>query len=326
MVFFIFVFKYLEKRKNIAIRNQLKENNKVLNCLNEYFSSFVVDIESYRKSLMEQIPIFNDNSLYEGCFVAKHISETIENKIEETALEECGIHRSEVVYKDHKAIVLNDWSLIQNKDDFAKYKINNDDNSHLHNEVSFFSTKNYGVLFAVQYIQLVFLSKDKLDVFTTFYDFVEDQFISKQTYSFYYKDVTNFSRKDVTNIVPFKSKKEVSSHAVELSLSVSSGQAINVMIQNDDTFNDIMTEISSDEEDSIEERIEEIQYELDEIESDHLLNNKDKEKRISLLRADLESLKTSNNIKNTSDTFAQINIKINSIRSQINKYKLLNEE
>lgn len=322
---FILFNKVTQKKQNSVIKKQIEENNETLNQLINHFKPLVGQIEDYRSGLITHVPIYNDPKLYSGDFVAQHIRQTIDEKIEKTALVECGIVSSEIVYTDQKAILLSDWSLIQTKDDFAKHKFNNRDNTHRLNEFSFFPTKNNGVQFAVQYIQLIFLSNEKLDVFTTFYDFIEDQFISKQTYSFYYKDVTNFSRKDVTKSVSSQLQEDVSSHAVELSLSVSSGEKIDITIQNDDTYSEIMKEIQGEEE-ITEDRIEELEMEIQELEADSSLSSEDKDKRLSMLRTSLESVEVSNSKISNAEQNVEINQKINSIRSQINQYKKVTEE
>ncbi len=329
--------KAIQAKRNLATKMQIDENNETLSILVRHFKPLVDQITDYRHFLISQLPIIKDPKLYSSDFVAEHINQVISDEIEKRGRIECGIDSSEVVYKDQKAIKLSDWSLIQTKDAYTQNKFKNDD--HRVNELSFFSVPGKGVQFAVQRIQLIFLSKEKLDVFTAFYDFIENEFISKQTHSFYYKDVTNVSSKDVSRDVPYEEwEKGIPTHAQAVTLKVSSGDKIEITMQNDDTYNEMIKKMAEKRktedsvDDSVEDRVEELEAKIKEVEAESSLSSELKDNFTLAWKAEIESIKVPETKKShadqddEADQNDEVNQKINSIRSLIYQYKKVTEE
>jgi len=307
-------------------KDTLENNNRVLDLMSLSFGRAISDIETYKPSLVEQIPVFNSPGLYDGSKVQQYFERIIKEKIEPVGLLECGISKDDIINRNKEAIILNDWSLIQNKDDYAQGKIKQvKDNDHWYNERSFFPMKDQKMLFAVQYLQFIFLTDDKLDVFTTFYDFVEDEFISKQAHAFFYKDVTNFSRKDISAPIEIRgAEKSINSNAVEVTLSVSSGESIKLTIQNSETLDEIMKDAAQQdhgEEENSDQYIEDLQCEIEELKHDDSMDEGLRKQSVEMLQREIE---TSQN-KSSQDSIEELNQKanqaINNIRSQINKFK-----
>jgi len=183
------------------------------------------DIKAYRRRILSGIPVVNAPHLYYGREVQSAIAETIKNKLEPMALAECGLAREEVVFTGRQAIVLRDWALIQTNSPGA-------DKISPHDLVSFWWAHDGEILFAVQFLQFIFLTNDKIDVFTTYYDFIAEKVVGKEAHAFYYKDVTNISKRDVDRPTGIAgAQRDV--QATEIAMAVSSGQRITLTVLND---------------------------------------------------------------------------------------------
>ena len=334
----IFVISYLKglfnKVKNKSIKKSIIQNNEVVTKIIEFLLSKVTEIKDYRNSIIKQIPDLNglDNIVNNTINAIIPLEQKNTNlidigssqlkldTIESIGLQACGISKDEIDTPDRKPIVLNDMAFIQKQDDYTQNKIKRQGSKHQFNQFSFFATNRFGYLCAIQYIQMIFLTKEKLDLFTTFYDFIEKKFISQQSYSFYYKDITNFSRKDVSNKIDLQSNdiNEIKANAVELTLSVASGESISILIRDEDTMNNLSQDLKNIEK----------QHDP---ENEEIIYLKEKENKTDADKKRLEQLQTQSDTNSTESIQQRtkegenINKKINAIRTKINEFKKLNE-
>ena len=151
---------------------------------------FIEHVKAYRRRILSQVPLVRSLDVYSGREVSVAIKSIVEGSLEQLALKECGLLKEDIIFRGQESIRLQDWALIQNKRDDMAAQINQ------HNQESFWWTDDH-FEFAVQYVQYIFLTRDKLDVFITYYDFVADRAIAKEAHAFYYKDITSISKRDV---------------------------------------------------------------------------------------------------------------------------------
>ncbi|QOY53236.1 WD40 repeat domain-containing protein [Candidatus Sulfurimonas baltica] len=326
VLFVVFIMIWKSKFSKLLLLHRKKEKINTIDMLMQATKQWLKSVVEYRDSIIKQIPVLKDQNLYSGLKAKEIIKSKINNEIEKLALEECGITKDDIEFTDitgannREAIVLHDWSKIQDKtNDSMSKKITS------HNEMSFWSTKDGDILFAVQYIQFIFLTKDKIDVFNTYYDFIKNEYISKQSHAYYYKDVTNMSKKQVERIV-FSESDEYS--ATEISLQVSSGDKINLTIINPETMKNLKNQFSSDED--LEERglqIKELEEKLEEIKSDDSLDEDEKQDEIEMIEGQINSRKNDTIIVNkvASQELNKADQTIQNIRAQVRNHKTIED-
>jgi len=225
---FFFCFIFFLKNKNQK-KKQLTEtgNLTLLNALLPAYHLLIDNVKAHRSKLWRSVPLKLNRNLYSGKSANAIMQDIVKNKLEKLGLDECGLEKTDVIYSNHEAIVLSDWALIQS-DEKRKDVLNK---LHSENEFSFWGDKDGSLVFAVQYIQFIFLTSEKIDLFTVFYDFISQKCIGKEANTFYYKDVTNISKREVDRLNGIDNE---SISATEISLSVASSDKIRLTILNKD--------------------------------------------------------------------------------------------
>lgn len=252
--------------------------------------SLIKEIRAYRRDIIAGLPVINDPDVYSGSEVCALIESKVKENLKSLAMNESGVIDKDIVYKNNEPIILRDWASIQEIPEQVRTKIN------AHNLNSFWVAEDGQIVFAVQFVQFIFLAEDKLDVFTCFYDFVQDFSVWKETHAFYYKDVTNISKKDVsradlTLLLSSRDNNEQLFPATEISFSVSSGEKICLTILKSDSFS-----IDDDEEmnlleDEGEDQVKALELERDRILSEDSLSAEDKAEIRSEFSAFIEQAK-----------------------------------
>jgi len=305
-------YRYLEIQKDInklqldikTLENQIATIDVVYPEINR----FLEDIKKYRNVILRQLPIFSNPNIFDGKEVQEVMNKLIESKLNKEALEYCGLVQDDIVHIDKKAIVVKNGSLLQ----LNTGKINN------HNLNSFWKIEDGSVLFAVQYIQHIFLTVDKIDIFSAHYDFIQDKFINKEAQAFYYKDVTNISKREIERELLSKNTK---ASATEIALKVSSGDKIEFTIFNNDTLSELNANI--EDTPNNEKEIKDLELEYKEIESSKDYDSEEeKEEELSHIEKQINSLKVNvpldETIKFSTD---EVNMSIQNIRAHIKKHK-----
>lgn len=298
LLMLIMAFNESNKKKNIEL--EIKELESALQTLDEIkpvVDSLDSDISTYKWGLLSQIPNYQKLSK----IVDDRINQLVDEDICTAALKYCGLTEDDIVSADKKPIILRDASLIQK----------NSEHLNRHNLLSFWKSSD-GVAFAAQYIQYIFLSDKKIDVFSTHYDFIQDKFIRKESQAFYYKDVTNISKKEVDRELIIDNKLAL---ATEVSLKVSSGDSIAITILNEDTFDKISSENESSQTEN-ESTISQLTKELE------IAKNKGDSDKVEVIEFQLEQLKIDDKksfIEGTMQDKADKTVQ--NIRAQIHKYK-----
>lgn len=289
----------LEKRINV-LQNEIK----TIKVFYPEMNDFISDVKKFRRDIIKQIPFLSEPTLYTGSKVNEIINEKINNHIHKNALKYCGLVEDDIVHEEKKPIILNDGSMLQSR---ISNRIED------HNLNSFWRVDNGTISFAVQYLQFIFLTKEKIDIFSCHYDFILDEFTTKEAESFYYKDVTTISKKEVERTL----LTSTNSIATEISLKVSSGDKIDFTIFSDETVKILNQKSDS----NIEEKILELENEKLEVQND---NYDDEEKTNDLRDIDLQiqAIKQSSNL-NENDNFSdeEVNKSIQNIRKHVNKFK-----
>lgn len=273
-VFALFFAYHLRKAKSKL--GNAKKLLSLVTMLQDKVRSLICEIRDYRRGIIGELPIMERPQIYSGKEITELIDETVRGPIRQAAMNESGIVKEDIVYENNEPIVLRDWAYIQEIPDPVRGKIDK------HNLNSFWVAQDKQFVFAVQFVQFIFLAEDKLDVFTCFYDFVQDSVIWKEAHAFYYRDVTNISKRDVDRSglsMLFSSATDEGNHsfpATEISFSVASGERISLTILKSDSF-------TSQEDDEfispgaeLEDRVETLEAERDRMLSDSTLSSKEK--------------------------------------------------
>lgn len=306
IIFMIFTIKlntsFINIKKDIEI---IKSEIETLKFISLEVTNFIPELKKYRSSLIKQFPIVKDVTLFDGKKIEEKINKLLEEEINNVAMNECGIINDEIIHVDNKAIILNDWSLIQ----LDSNKINP------HNMESYWGIDKK-ILFATQFIQYIFLTKDKIDVFNTHYDFIQNKFIRKEAHAFYYKDVTNITKKEIERKIYGGSE---STPATEITLKVSSGDSINLTILNEDTLIKLNSEIHNDNN---EEKLDDLEKQREEIKNDTNIDDEEREESLAFIDAQINTLNSNASISNTQiDEISKVDSTIQNIRSQIKVHK-----
>ncbi|GAA4899396.1 hypothetical protein [Ferrimonas pelagia] len=297
---------------------QLEHNIEVYQAIAPAFESLILQIKQYRRRLLSQIPIFSDKTLFDGKRVAQAIDRKIDTDLKLMAMDECGLEKEDIIYTDHEAIVLKDWALIQ--DDEKRQQV--ESKLHLGNARSFWSGANRPILFAVQYVQYIFLTEDKVDVFTTYYDFIAGKCIGKEANAFYYKDVTNIAKREVDrgNIY---GNEDNSLSATEIALSVASGEKIRLTILNEEGVSSMANAAKDNESMSAQIRIDQLKQDRESIVEDPDLDEDERSEELALIDAQIIDITNQEVAQDVSASNNMADETIRNIRSQLRNHKQL---
>ena len=303
---------------------------KVLEALVPQFEILIQAIKKFRRGILSEVPIFKSHDAYSGRSLDDRIQQTIENTIKPVARRECGIMQDEqIISEDREPRLLRDWAFIQDKSDPVS---GNRDPATLkidpHNELSFWWSNDLGrFVFAVQFLQFIFLGKEKIDVFTTFYDFVKDEFIAKKSHTFYYKDVTNISKLELTRQWSSVGHDGETLEATQILMAVSSGQQIPLTVLNEQSMKTLRTQSTDSEGLTTEERIAQIQREIEKLRSDDSLDEEERndeisERESSIAILEAERVPDDKDLDSTSTQETHADKVIAIIRKQISEHKM----
>ena len=307
-----------KSRKHNKNANRENNNLAVLNVLLPGYYQLIENIKNYRKKLTSQIPVLQEGSrdLFQGQFIQAHIDELISGKIQELAMNECGLDKDDIIYKDQEPIILPTFSLIQDKERRAQVA----SKLVFENEYSFWPIKGGTLVSAVQFIQYTFLTKDKIDVFTTYYDFITNKAVGKEANAFYYKDVTNIAKKEVDRDDFWEDKsKDIS--ATEIVLSVASGEKIRLTILNEESLSKIHQQTKDVETISPEMLMQKLEDERISIEADDDLSAEEKEDELRVVDGRISEAKTSLFELDSSQASNKADEAIKNIRNQLQQHK-----
>ncbi|MBB1364452.1 hypothetical protein H5125_20110 [Shewanella sp. SR44-4] len=232
---------FMKNRSQKTLQLLETGNLTLLNALLPEYCKLIDKVKAHRAQLWKSVPLRKNRNLYSGESVNATMKDIIENQIEKQALHSCGLEKADVIYSNHEAIVLSDWALIQSDERRAPALTK----LHGENELSFWGDNKGSLVFAVQYIQFIFLTADKIDLFTGFYDFINQEMSGKSSKSFFYKDVTTVTKDDVDRQTGI-GKETIS--AIDVNLVVSSGDKIRLTILTQESLKSIVEAAKDNEE------------------------------------------------------------------------------
>jgi len=273
-------YKLSSARKEIKKhKSNIEVQKELLNCGHE----IIANIKDYRRKLLNQVPVLKPgmDDLFSGDFITTHIHSLIHGKLKDIAMQECGIEHEDIVFHNHEPITLNTWSLIQGRE--RRSTIQN--RIPFSNEFAVRVIKGGAIVSAVQFIQYIFLTKDKIDVFTMYYDFIAARAVAKEANAFFYRDVTNIGKKDVDRQGWLSNETSVDNDigATEISLSVSSGEKISLTILNEDSILKINQQTKQSESISPDVEIKRLEKERQDILNDNTIPQDEKEDELQVI-------------------------------------------
>jgi len=208
------------------------------------FDKLIEIIKTHRSEVLNNLPSYQDDQLFNGDKVNALINQKIKNEIQQIAMQECDVDESDITYQSKgdktkgnktkgKAIILQDWSFIQE---------NRPSRLNVQNEQALRFDIKGQLVSAVRSIQYIFLTEEKLDVFSTYYDFIADKHIGRRSNSFYYKDVSNVARREVYR--PLFGREVTGS---EITLSAASGDEISLTLMNEESIRGLGEDFAKDD-------------------------------------------------------------------------------
>jgi hypothetical protein len=337
VLFILFIMFFRSKRKAAKALAKFESNLVVLNTLHGAFGKILISVAKYRRDLLSQIPITKreNSGLFGGEFIREHVDGIINGKLKQIAMDECGLEKDDIISENQEPIILPAWSLIQDeqKREQAKKKLVKE------NELCFWPLNDGSLACAVQFIQYSFLTADKIDVFTCYYDFISNKSFAKEANAFYYKDVTNIVKRDVEREgISLSAKPDVEREgtsssankgdttsndfsANEIVLSVSSGERIRLTIINEETVSMMNASSKKAEMESREVKLKRIADEAQAIKEDVTLTEEEREEGLSQNEAEREALES-----DAMELSSKLSIKladqaVKNIRSRLNTHK-----
>lgn len=282
----------------------------LLDRLQPTIESFILHVKSYRRGILLQVPVIRSRDVYSGKAVLAAINAIVKSgleplaRLEQLAMQECGLVKDDIISRDQKSILLHEWAMIQGKDAVVERFIDK------HNELSYWWADNQFV-FAVQYVQYIFLTKDKLDVFSTYYDFVADKAIAKKAHAIYYKDITSISKRDVLR---------ADIEATEIAM-MSGGTEIGLTVLNERSFESLHKQNKRDKKRDASQ-VAELEAERQRVQTDKSLDPAEREEELECIDAQLADLKNRMESVTEPPSFEKkVDEAIENIRTQIRIHK-----
>lgn len=267
---------------------QIAELDSAMACLDKVHSLVKVvksRVKEYRMHLLSQVPQVGDERPSDKQ-MASHITQLLEGKLRNIALEECGLDEADVNSTDAEGnpirTYINEPAYLQFSDPSEIPRGLTPDNL-----VSFFLGPKNEPIFAVQFIQFFFLGAKKIDAFTCFYDFINDEMVANESHTFYYRDVTNISKRqlDLTDTDSFADRLAKAKVCIEMKLVVASSDNIRINIATEETYRMINENVADTAAEQLEERLRNIDDEINRIESSEDLSQEEKDEEIADLKA-----------------------------------------
>lgn len=184
------------------------------------------------KQLYQQVPVDIPSDEQMEAWLFEEIQHLKDKAIEELILDRDMILAIEGNDPwGHPGITIPDWGAIQPKKTNGRDRVND---VHLK---SFRVTKRNQLLFAVYYIQFIFLTKEQIAIYNTFYDFILGKPIGHTTHQYHYQDVVSIgtSNDTVPNIFDEHSEFDITL----IQIAVSNNNPLQIALTDEKVIEDI---------------------------------------------------------------------------------------
>ncbi|MCL5254789.1 MAG: hypothetical protein M1363_01460 [Gammaproteobacteria bacterium] len=275
------------KRQGVEIDSALS----ILDTVHRLIGDVKSSVKSYRMKLVSQLPRVGEERPTDAQ-MRDHINALLDGKIRSIALDECGLDESDVNSIDAEGnpikTYINEPAYLQFTEEKELPRGLNPQNL-----LSFFLGPNDEPIFAVQFIQFFFLGAKKIDAFTCFYDFINDEMVANEAHTFYYRDVTNISKRqlDMANGASDAESLSRAKVGVEMKLVVASSDNIRINIATDETYRMMNAEVSRHASEEMSGRVRAIEDEIRSFEQNTKLSDEEKAEEIADLQASLDAVK-----------------------------------
>lgn len=203
---------------------------RVLEHIRPETENLILELQTHRRRILASLPVARSSGIYSGAAIQMQIKAIIDGELRETALDHAGVLASDIISDDGDPIVVSDWALMHLEYGAGQEKV------PLHTLGSFWWTADAGFIFAVQSIQYVILTQQKIDVFMVVYDFVRQCAVRKTLHSFNYQDVTNVTSRDVERQAIFSRAGHVTDvTTIEVVLYISGSPSIAVTLLDEES-------------------------------------------------------------------------------------------
>ncbi|GGW54578.1 hypothetical protein [Alishewanella tabrizica] len=275
-------------RKSYRHAKEIASALKLLDTVKNQTIEFKSKVKNYRRTLLKQLMLVKENRISDFD-MGKHVEEILSKQIRQKALDECGLDESEINSLDADG---NEIRTYINEPGYLQFSDVEDIPPSINktNLYSFYLDSDNKPIFAVQYIQYFFLGKNKIDAFTCFYDFINDEIFSNQSHTFYYRDVTNISKREIDlSQENGPSNLNNAKLGIEMKLVVASGDMIRINIATDETYREMNKEVDANIH-QLNTSKNNIKDEIRQIEQNSNLSIEEKEEELNDLREALEKI------------------------------------
>ncbi|GMM70348.1 hypothetical protein MTsDn5_03000 [Alteromonas gracilis] len=284
LLLFIFAIRFSRAKAKVL---QFTSDIEVQKAILQGHSGVIASIKKYRRRLISQIPTLQagQQDLYSGNFIKDYIWGRLNGDLKSKAMRECNIEIEDIVYKTGEPIILTSWSLIQGD---TKRKAASD-RIPFNNEQAVRIIAGGSLVFAVQLVQYIFLTKDKIDIFSMYYDFITDKAHCQRTGTYFYKDVTTTSTEIVNRDNIFESggvSNDVT--ATEFYFTLTSGDRVSLTLLNEDSLSKINEESKNNESISPSLQLKQLDRAEQDLNESNL-SDEEREEELQLINMDRQS-------------------------------------
>ncbi|MGX5914796.1 hypothetical protein ACR0ST_08710 [Aliidiomarina sp. Khilg15.8] len=282
----LFLITFSGSRKAYRHAREVGDALAVLDLIKVQTLDFKDKVKAYRGALLKQLPKVGDDRPSDA-EMSEHVQKLLAGKIRQIALDECGLDEGDINSVDADG---NEIRTHINEPGYLQFSDANEIPRAINprNLYSFYLGPDNKPIFAVQFIQYFFLGANKIDAFTCFYDFINDEMIANESHTFYYRDVTNIGKRQIDfSEVASDAQLNNAKLGVEMKLVVASGDTIRINIATDETYRVMNKEVEEHAERESNNRANGIKDEIRQIEQSTDLSDEEKAEEIEDLQETL---------------------------------------
>lgn len=247
--------------------------------------ALVSEIKEHRRGILASVPLIASPGIYTGYEVRRQIERTIAVQLSEQALRECFLRSSELLTPNKSALIMRDWALVRGDRSPGK------DGMSARNLSSFWWTPEGDFIPAVQSIQYVLLTRERLDVFAVDYDYITGRAHNATAHTFYYSEIASVTKRQTSRHLSLPGLSTLVD-AMELVLVLTSGKQISLTFLDEECDAALRNAVRAWAAASLTEQRRNLEAELERWQRDMEHSDRDRTAELESLRAQISSLQS----------------------------------
>ncbi|HKP62597.1 MAG TPA: hypothetical protein VJV78_37940 [Polyangiales bacterium] len=247
--------------------------------------ALVSEIKLHRRRILAGAPHIASPAVYTGYEVRRQIERTIATQLSEQALLECRLQASALRTANKSSLILRDWALLRGDRSPRK------DGLSARNLGSFWWSPAGDFMPAVQSIQYVLLTRERLDVFTVDYDFITGRAHNATAHACYYSEIASVTKRQSTRHLSLPGLSTLVD-AQELLLVLTSGKQISLTFLDEECDAALRSAVRAKTAASLTEQRRNLEAELERWQHDMEHSDRERTDELESLRAQLASLQS----------------------------------